>query len=195
MPAIDRVNYEHSIALDDIGVDNGYLVALDNPDYLYTLRRENELVVVSKEGGQQKWKLLRIERPASERRHNTSFEMFSNKRDGGFVGRYAAIKSMVIRTLGELDRLLNSYEQSRSVIFQGVEILDADEYGKVKETVDFNSFIDDNIRMDKSKKVMLLKFRLLDENTELFLTYDRISFLVSEVQMVFPEYNCVGERV
>jgi len=28
-----------------------------------------------------------------------------------------------------------------------------------------------------------------------FLTYDRISFLVSEAQMVFPEYNCIGECI
>jgi hypothetical protein len=193
MPAIDRVNYEHSISLEDTGVKNGYLVALDSPDYLYTLRRENELVVISDSDTQQKWKLLKIERPDDAKRQRTGFEIFSNKRDASFVSRYAAIKSVVIRTMGELDRMLNSYEHSRSVSFLGVEILDA--YEKTKETVEFNSFIDDNVRIDANKKVMLLKFRMMDGNTESFLIYDKISFLVSEVQMVFPEYNCIGERV
>ena len=189
MPAIDRANYEHRLALESFGAKNGYLVALDNADFTYTIRRETELIVVSESSAQQPWKLLQVESPPDVIRRNNSFEVFSNKRDMGFAGRYAAIKSLVIRTKGELGRVLNSYEQSKSILFQGVEILES--YKKTRETIDFNPFIDDNIRTNTNKKVMLLRFKAGDG--EQYLVHDKISFLVSEVQILFPDYDCVGE--
>lgn len=191
MPAIDRINYEHRLALESFGTQNGYLVALGSVEYLYTLRREKELIVVSKSDSQQPWKLLQVEKPPDVIRHNSAFELLNNKRDLGFAGRYAAIKSLVIRTKSELDRLLNSYDQSKSVLFQGMEILEC--YEETKETLDCNSFVDDNIRDGVNKKTMLLKFKV--EHGESYLIYDKISFLVSEIQMLFPEYDCVGVHV
>jgi len=191
MPAIDRANYEHRLALESFGTKNGYLVALDSADYTYTIRRETELIVVSESNVQQPWKLLQVEKPPDVMRQNNSFEVLSNRRDMGFAGRYSAIKSLVIRTKGELDRVLNSYEQSKSVLFQGVDILNS--YEKTRETLDCNPFIDDNIRANTHKKVMLLKFKVGDG--EQYLAHDKISFLVSEVQILFPDYDCVGELV
>ena len=189
MPAKDRINYEHSISLADFGVQNGYLVARDNRDYLYTKRTENDLVVVTGGDRQQDWKLLQIENISNLKRRGTSFEMLSNKKDLGFAGKYAALKSLTVRTKGEVARLITSYEQSQTVSFESVEIVES--YQKTVRTINYNSFIDDEIRIDSSKKIMLLRFDVF--GGESYLAYDKISFFVSEIQVLFPEYKCIGE--
>lgn len=56
-------------------------------------------------------------------------------------------------------------------------------------TYDFNFYIEDEIRVNNSKKVMLLKFKDIEDN---YLKYDLLSFVISEVQMHFAEYICKG---
>ena len=189
MPAIDRINYEHSIPLDN--KQNGYLVAMESPDFMYTIRRENEFVIVTTNDDQQPWQLLQLEHISNMKRPGIPFEMLTNNRDRGFVGRFHAVKSIVIRTEGEVARLLCSYEQSKTAVFQGMDILE--KYEKPIETMDYNCFMDDNIRVDANKMVMLLKFKV--HGGEKFLVYDKIAFLVSEVQLIFPEYHCIGEII
>lgn len=53
-----------------------------------------------------------------------------------------------------------------------------------------NPFISDHVRSEKDKKVMKLRFRASDNS---FIRHDILSFLVSEIQMYFPEYKCEGE--
>jgi len=112
----------------------------------------------------------------------------NNKRDLGFIGRYASVKSMVIRTRGEINRQLQAFELSKELRLQDMEVLD--KYNREIETENLNSFIDDNIRLDAYKKILLMKFK--PEDREDFLVYDKMSFLASEIQLIFPEYRCIG---
>ena len=98
---------------------------------------------------------------------------------------------MVIRTKGEIARLLKAYELSKDLIFQNVEV--RDKYEKEPATIDYNFFIDDNTRIDSNKRVMILKFKPLDRDN--YLVYDKMSFLISEIQILYPEYKCIGELV
>lgn len=188
MPAKDRINYDHVVSLSDLGTQNGYMVGLNNRDFMYCKQQEQDLVILSSSDSQQQWELIQIESPFNSRQKDFTYELMSNKRDLGFLGRYASVKSMVIRTKGEIARLLQSYELSKELAFQTVEI--KERYEKEKETTDYNSFVDDNIRIDAYKKIMLLKFKA--EDREDFLVLDKMSFLVSEMQILFPEYKCIG---
>lgn len=188
MPAKDRINYDHVVSLSDLGTQNGYMVGLNNRDFMYCKQQEQDLVILSSSDSQQQWELIQIESPFNSRQKDFTYELMSNKRDLGFLGRYASVKSMVIRTKGEIARLLQSYELSKELAFQTVEI--KEHYEKEKETTDYNSFVDDNIRIDAYKKIMLLKFKA--EDREDFLVLDKMSFLVSEMQILFPEYKCIG---
>ncbi len=191
MPAIDRINFDHTLSLTESGIQNGYMVGLDNRNYIYCKRLEQDLVIVSSYDQQHQWDLIQIEDISNSRRKTFAYELMSNKRNLGFIGRYSTVKSIVIRTKGEIARLCQSYEVSKEILFQSVEIKDS--YDKSEETVDYNSFIDDNIRIDAFKKIMLIKFKPLDR--ENFLVQDKMSFIISEMQIVFPEYKCIGELV
>ena len=161
---------------------------------MYCKRNEKELVIISNVSEQRHWNLVKVENIANAKQKKYSYELLSNARNLGFVGRYASIKSMVIRTQGEMARILQSYELSKELIFQKVEVKKS--YDKLVKTIDFNEFIDDNIRVDAYKKVLLITFiAAATVNKEDFLLYDKMSFLVSEIQFLFPEYKCVGELV
>ena len=191
MPARDRINYDHVISLIGPGTQNGYLAQPSNQNFIYCKRNENDLVVIAPDSGQHEWNLLQIESPANDRQRNRPYELMTNKRVLGFTGRYAGVKSMIIRTKGEISRLMRSYEASQQLIFQDVEIID--KYSKPEETVNCNTFIDDNIRIDAYKKIMLVKFRPSERDS--FTIQELMSFLTSELQILFPEYRCVGELV
>jgi len=195
MPMIDRIVYEHTISLDDHGVQNGYLVDFnmeEKKDFIYSRRKEKELVIVSTSSEQATWGLIKIENIENADQGRYMGEMLTNKRDLGFTGRYSSVKSMVIRTRGEIARLLQSYEDiSNQLIFREVEIYES--YHEPPETFDLNSFIDDNIRVDSYKKIMLMLFGA--NNRDDYLLEEKMSFLVSEIQILFPEYKCIGELV
>ncbi|MBW9153113.1 hypothetical protein [Clostridium estertheticum] len=53
-----------------------------------------------------------------------------------------------------------------------------------------NYFIIDETREDNIKKVLKLYFKAKDKNY--YLTRDILSFLVSEIQLLYPEYKCMG---
>ena len=190
MPVVDRIVYEHTIALEAYGIQNGYLVALDNRDYIYRRRKPDELTIVSTDNEQASWEILKVESISNAGQRTYPFELMSNRRDLGFSGKFSSAKSLVIRTRGEIARLLQSYDEvSKQVQFREVEILE--EYNKPYDTFDFNTFIDDNIRIDRYKKIMLITFSATDVDD--YLLSDKMSFLISEIQILFPEYKCIGE--
>ena len=191
MPAVDRINYDHVIALGDLGIQNGYIAGSDNMDFIYFKRSEQALTIISPVNEQSYWELIQIENPENDRRKNYTYEVMNNRRKLGFIGRYANQKSIVLRTRGEVVRQLQTYDLSRELHFRDMEIIER--YTREEETTDFNSFIDDNLRVDSYKKILVLKFR--PEDRENFLIYDKLSFLVSEIQIMFPEYKCIGELV
>jgi len=191
MPAKDRINYDHVISLIGTGVQNGYLVHPSSQGVMYCKRLDNDLVIVSPISDQHQWDLLQIEDISNDRQRNRQYELATNKRALGFTGRYAGVKSMIIRTKGEISRLMRSYEASKKLVFQDVEVID--KYVKPEETLNCNTFIDDNIRIDTYKKIMLVKFRPIERDS--FTIQELMSFLTSELQILFPEYRCVGELV
>ena len=188
MPAEDRVNFDHVISLGKPGVQNGYLIGTDNEKFIYSKREDQELIIIASSNEQSKWNLLQIENPKNAERNSFAYETMNNKRDLGFIGRYASVKSMVIRTRGEINRQLQAFELSKELRLQDMEVLD--KYNREIETENLNSFIDDNIRLDAYKKILLMKFK--PEDREDFLVYDKMSFLASEIQLIFPEYRCIG---
>ena len=56
-----------------------------------------------------------------------------------------------------------------------------------------NSFIEDEIRDTKAQKKLLLYFKAGEK--ESWLQRDVASFVVSEVQRLYPEYECGGKLV
>lgn len=194
-PAKDKINKEHSISLYDTGVEDGYMLTSENEHFEYFERKDNELIIVSFLSKQNSWNLIQF-KDMSELNNNITnyslnYEVLSNKKNLGFIGRFASQKSIIIRTRGEIARLISSYDLRKDLSFYNAELIN--KYNKQIQTIDFNAFINDDIRDDNSKKILVLQFKA--DNKDDFLIFDKMSFLVSEIQLLLPEYKCIGELI
>ena len=65
-----------------------------------------------------------------------------------------------------------------------------EDIAETSETYSMNDFILDEIREGEYRKCLILLFRR--KGTQTFLLRDIMSFLVSEVQLMYGEYMCEG---
>ena len=177
MPTIDRLIFEHEMHLNDS--INGYLLASHSNDYLYHRRQENEFIMVTSKDIENGFDVLRINNPSNLRNASYAYEVVSN--------RSSSTQKHIIRTKSELYNFINSY---KILNLYSVKILD--DYKNSEKSKNLNKFLDNNIRSDLHKKIMLLTF---EGDIKNFLIYDKINFLVSEVQLFFLEYRVVGEII
>ena len=116
----------------------------------------------------------------------------SNGVNINFSNKLAFNKSHTIKTKTELARLINSFKASKYLRFTDVALMEevSDEN---EQTYEVNDFIIDEIREDNIKKSLILYFEPI--NKESYLNKDILSFLVSEVQFIYPEYKCEGRLI
>lgn len=190
-PVMDRVNFEHEISIKKTDGDHGYLVDEEEDRVKYIRRTEEEIRIVSPVDKSGLWSMLKVMQPPEGKRREFMFEIVSNSRKSNFINRFAEKHGCVIRTRGEIERIVNSFDISRCFKLEGMKIVS--ERLSQEITYDLNAFVSDDIRVSNDKKVMRLRFSA--SNPQNFLLYDLLSFLVSEVQEVFPEYMCEGELV
>ncbi len=191
MPALDKVNFEHVISLKKTGIDHGYLVDGDENHIRYIMRSTEEITIVSPEERAGAWNILKITRVSGEETRKLDNELVSNCRKQSFINRFAQKQSSIIRTRGELKRIASSFETSKYFELLEIEISNKRTFDNV--TYDMNFFLIDDIRVGNDKKIMKLKFKAL--NNDSYIREDLLSFIVSEIQMYFSEYECQGELI
>ncbi|WP_088825468.1 normocyte-binding protein [Listeria goaensis] len=182
VPATDHVNYEHTVYMDFFDRSSGYLVDAKGTDIVFVRREKEALTIVSPHERVLKWSLFQVVQPIELKE-----ELLGNQRIELFTDRFARKEAQVVRSMCEISRMSNAFTAMKELKLEKVEIREPGE--GLEETYPLNRFIKDNIRQDASKKVMQLFFK----TTELtIITRDKMSFLVSEIQLHFPEFYCVG---
>ncbi|MEB2280708.1 normocyte-binding protein [Lysinibacillus xylanilyticus] len=188
IPAIDKVNYEHVLSIRKIGNEHGYLVETDEDNVRYVKRSDNELTIVSPRDKSGVWQLIKIAKMEDEKIGKLHYELVSNRRIEHFIHKFANKYTATVKTKGEITRMINSFEAANSFELVDIEIVDA--YSGTSFTHSVNTFLTEMIGENNHKKTMLLKFKADEERN--FIANDILSFLVSEVQRHFFEYECVG---
>lgn len=118
------------------------------------------------------------------------YEIMSNKVNVNFSNKISLENRYSIKTKNELARLINSFEVSKYLKFKDAVLEDYEDIS-CNETYDVNDFIIDEIRNENLKNKLILKFEPLDKTN--YLNNDILSFLVSEVSFIYPEYKCEGK--
>ncbi|WP_433596585.1 normocyte-binding protein [Lysinibacillus xylanilyticus] len=188
IPAIDKVNYEHVLSIRKIGNEHGYLVEADEDNVRYVKRSDNELTIVSPRDKSGVWQLIKIAKMEDEKIGKLNYELVSNRRIEHFIHKFANKYTANVKTKGEITRMINSFEAADSFELVDVEIVES--YSGTSFTHSANTFLTEMIGENNYKKTMLLKFKANEERN--FIANDILSFLVSEVQRHFFEYECVG---
>lgn len=187
IPALDKVNYEYHFPLSDDMSADGYIIE-DGAERVSAVRRESGmLIVTSPFKGGLTWNMLRIHQRAPSVTEQFQFPLFDNRQEDSFAGRMVRHFNIEIKTKAELFRILQSFTASELITFQDFSISKQMGYN---ETWEANSFIRDEIRDIDTSKTLLLRFSPAKRN--FFLNRDIMSFLTSQVQLIYPEYHCVG---
>ncbi len=190
-PTEDRINFEHIIPLNKKERESGFLVETEEEAVRYIKRTQEKLIIISTQEKSDNWNMLKILQPKEQQELSNEYKLFSNRRKSSFINKFSQKQASIIRTKGEINRIVNSFQVSKYFQLKDIEIRDKQK--EILTTYDMNFFIVDDIRIGIDKKIMMLKFETTIEDN--FIIYDVMSFLVSEIQMYFPEYKCAGELI
>lgn len=188
VPCEDHKSYEHVISIREYGNEHVYLI--DDSEHIVSVRQsKNRLLVMGNESDGIKWQVYMIRSGQNRKFDRFTFPIMTNLRKDEFVERFFKRQGMNVKTAAELRRFIGGFGLEEYVEFGGYELTDHKK--EIPETYSMNSFILDEIRDNEYKKCLLLKFK--GKGKPDFLLRDIMSFLVSEVQMLYPEYLCEGE--
>lgn len=189
-PCIDKINYEHVVPTIKEGIDNGYLVNTHEKNINYIMFRKEAIVISTDINESIKWDVLKIVNCKESDMSAYDYEIMSNKVNVNFSNKISLENRYSIKTKNELARLINSFEVSKYLKFKNAVLEDYEDIS-CNETYDVNDFIIDEIRNENLKNKLILQFEPLDKAN--YLNNDILSFLVSEVSFIYPEYKCEGK--
>ena len=190
LATINKVNYEYVFDLSEEGTEHGYLADYHNTE-IVSVRRENDTMTVTTPMPKGiVWSMYKVKKRTYFETENFRYELMNNALDDSFAARMIAHYGTMVKTNAELQRLLEGYDVARYIRLESFQVIHGETTG---ETYEVNSFLTDEIRDIAISKTLLLKFRPTKPGS--YILRDMMSFLTSQVQLIYPEFKCVGVLV
>lgn len=192
IPCEDKINYEHNVSIVKQGKENGYLVEYNSENVSQIIFKEESFVIVSKSEEIKSCEVLKFIENNNDKYQKYDYELMTNEVTINFANKLSMQNSYAIKTKVELIRIINSFKASKDLKLIDVKLekkLSTEE----REIYDINDFIIDEIREDQIEKSLILYFKPINKDN--YLNNDILSFLVSEIQLIYPEYNCEGRLI
>ena len=120
-------------------------------------------------------------------------DLISNKRKENMIGRWEKNRNVKIHTKAEIERIIEELDISEYISLKSCERFEAVEEQFLKEEdkilPDMNSFFEGEIAIKKDSPKLILKFL---RNSDSNLCEGMVRYAVSQVDLGFDEYSCVG---
>lgn len=187
VPCEDHKNFEHSISIRDYGTQHAYL-AEDNMEIQSISQGEEKLLIISSVSEARKWGIYVIKNSEDSVIDHYTYPIMQNERAETFSEKFHRKWNQSVKTKAELARFIKGFNLEQYVTYLDCDI--KDQLPGIPETYSMNLFIEDEIRDTRAQKKLLLRFK--PGEREPWLQRDIASFLVSEVQRIYPEYECRG---
>lgn len=188
-PSIDKINYEHQIFSHRLEVESEYLVMNTDIEITNIRRQNGDLFITCPIDRPQEWSLYQVNRKRKNEKY--LYPILSNQYKESFSGNITEMYRRSIKTKAEMARLIESYPYNKYLEFQGYEICEnCDDEWEVNN-YNMDGFIQDEIRVGNCRQTLIVYFS--SEDQECYLNEDIMSFLVTQVQKIFPEYLCIGK--
>ena len=187
-PCMDKTNYDHRIFSYKLDDGCQYLVANTDIEITNIRRLDGDLVISCPAEDPCQWILYQVNQcPA---RYKARYPVLSNRCKESFAGSLGDIYRKSVKTRAEIARLIESFDYGDYLAFQGIELLEGE---GTEQSYDMDDFISDELRVGEAKQRMQLTF--VEKEPGNMLNMDVMSFLVTQVQKLFPEYHCQGRLV
>jgi len=176
--------YAHRILLPD--TEAGYLAVPEGEDGFTVIYLDGALSVRTEKEAYKKMKLTKVAR-MDEGKDGTAllFPLQSNQRNMRHADRQALCQPRFLWTRGEIERILSSYE-----VFKEFEFVDVcEDFPAETEGIDMNPFIRTHSFFTKKRKLTLI---LHPKDTTDIFRYEKMFFLVAELQLCTEEYEWTG---
>lgn len=188
IPCIDQIHYEHRIFAQRLRTDCEYLIRNTDMEVTGIRRLNGDLYITCPKEQPCVWKLYQASVPEGRERY--TYPVLSNQYKETFSGSITGMFQRSIKTRAELGRLIEAFEYGDYVTFQDVRV----ENGIPPECIPCNynmdGFIADEFRTGSRRQVLVIEFAGRASGS--FLTEDIMSFLVTQIQRIFPDFHCVG---
>ena len=172
---LDRIHYEHCIYGNKLNPHNDYLIT--NNIHLWNVcRRNNDIYIQCNESAVFNWKI----REFCYGKNIKEYDLPLMKNGGMNQKKY-------IRTIAEAKRYAEDLNCSGYIKLKDINM---NVHNLPDETYDCDVFVLDEIRKDGVAPALYFEFTAVDPDS--FLTRDIMSYAVSRLQLIYPEYKCKG---
>jgi len=186
-PAYNTIQYECRLEGLDFS-ENRYIV-YSISDKFNCFRRGNAMYVRTYKKQFDKIGLLRITN-SDTKELPLYLPCKTNKKDPKAVNRLATRRYVPTRC--EAERIVRSLKAEADVEFLDVKIVEPCEDNRsMYKTIDYNFFMKANEFLP-NRRILLFTFKV---NTAPIWAYETMFFVLSELQLYFYEFRCVGEIV
>lgn len=176
--------YIHKVPLSDKNA--GYLTVLDEEGLFQNVFSDEGLSVRTTKEIYENIELLKI--ACMDREKDLTellYPLQTNQRNMRHIDKQALNSHRCIWTKGEVERILSSYE-----VFKEFEFIDV--FMNLKEEadiIDINSFIKEHSLLKSKRKITIIL--QAKDNKDIF-RYEKMFFLLAELQMYTDEYEWLG---
>lgn len=190
-PCIDKINYEHPIFAQRLNPDCGYLVR-DTKAEITNIRRLNgDLYITCPIERPCEWRLYEVYRGTGREKY--PYPVLSNQYKESFSGNITEMFRRSIKTKAEMGRLIESFDYKDYLTFDGFELCTEISQECRDANYNMDSFLTDELRTGNAGQLLVIRFMARDSAN--YLNEDIMSFLVTQVQRIFPDYRCVGRII
>lgn len=185
-PCGDHIHYEHIVFAHRLRPGCRYLIRNAPPSLQGTRYMDGDLYITCSYPRPAAWKLFQFN-PKPERMTYAE-PVFTNQTRKSFASDLSDCYRRSVKTKGELRRVMESYGYGDYAAFQDAEL--AGKAPVSAQTYDMDAFVTDEFRKNGERETLLLRF--LSKDAGNYLNMDIMSFLVTQAQKLFPEYDCKG---
>lgn len=195
MPCIDEVFYEHIFDLpDERTADDGYL--METKEDILSLRyEENKVILKTKQDSLKDVCVYRMFQDTAKESYGYQYPVLSNSRKDNLAARYLHQTGNFIQTPMELGRKIEELSGGYKVEVLGYEIVDKTQDDIAASELlygDMNGFTGARVFSDDKRSILLFKMRIKEQRQADYLCKSQIRYILSQLQMEFMEYRCVG---
>lgn len=186
-PCMDRTSYEHRLYASQFPDACQYLLASSDAEIRSVRWQGGDLIISCDQQEAEDWPLLRLYPVSSSEKYG--YRVYGNQHNQSFARNLLASYGQRIKTRAEVERFLRSFRCMGDFTLQDIHL--CKNTGQA-ETYSTDAFIDYEFRTGSREYTLALDFQAKQED---YRNLDVISFLVTNLQHYFPEYECAGRLV